>query len=280
MISQCKSANYKPQKYPIFKMIVYLIFLFFHIILIHFLNPMSKIFQIMFLTTIAFVAPDEDTKSSEESISNAKVYIEAGIITVGWIILLIFPIISLFTRGMKIIVLQESLISKLFTAFYLIIECFFTLPTTFFLSNSAYSIYLFEERGIEQFISPYLIFFPTDYTTSAVELIRHTIEPIFFIIFGFVKNEQIKGNYIKEFLVILLQIMVILCIITFIGNIFIIIYKINKKIKSKPFTEEILKSKNTIKQENIGPEERKLTDIQKEIEDQIIPTNERKDKIN
>ena len=71
--------------------------------------------------------------------------------------------------------------------------------------------------------------------------------------------------------------MIILSSITFIGNVFIIIYRI--KNKSDPLTK-ILKSKTTIKQENIELGERKYTDVLKDNEPQVIPTVEGKDKLN
>ena len=59
---------------------------------------------------------------------------------------------------------------------------------------------LFEERGIEQLLSPVMIFFPTTYSMSNIELVRHLIEPAFFFGIGMMKNSQISDNFKNGYL--------------------------------------------------------------------------------
>jgi hypothetical protein len=209
--------------------------LFFHIIHIHILKPLCTLFQIIYIIFIVDIAPDADQTLERRSVK--RTYIEDGIILAGWVIMIIFPLINILNRGMKIILLNESFLSKFFTTLYLIIETFLNLPMTFLYSNTTYSIYLFEERGVEQLLSPTMIFFPTSYTMSNIELIRHLIEPAFFLGIGLLKNAQISENFKNGYLVILLQIMLCLCFIKFAVNVLLIIYKIwtvcVKKAKSK-----------------------------------------------
>jgi hypothetical protein len=198
--------------------------LFFHIIHIHILKPLCTIFQIIYIIFIVDIAPDADQTIERRNVK--RTYIENSIILAGWVIMIIFPIINLLNKGMKIIVLCESFISKCFTTIYLVIETFLNLPMTFLYSNTTYSIFLFEERGVEQLLSPTMIFFPTTYSMSNIELIRHLIEPAFFFGIGLLKNNQISENFKNGYLVILLQIMLCLCFIKFIVNFLLIIYKI------------------------------------------------------
>jgi hypothetical protein len=209
--------------------------LFFHIIHIHILKPLCTVFQIIYIIIIVDIAPDADQTLERRSVK--RTYIESGIILAAWVIMIIFPLINLLNRGMKIILLNDSFFSKFFTTLYLIIETFINLPMTFLYSNTTYSIFLFEERGVEQLLSPTMIFFPTTYSMSNIELIRHLIEPAFFFGIGMIKNGQISENFKNGYLVILLQIMLCLCFIKFIVNLLLIIYKIwsvcVKKSKSK-----------------------------------------------
>lgn len=207
----------------------------FHIIHIHILKPLCTVFQIIYIILIVDVAPDADQTIERRNVK--RTYIENGIIIAGWAIMILFPLINIITRGVKIILLYDSFFSKIFTSIYLIIETFFNLPMTFLYSNTTYSIFLFEERGVEQVLSPTWIFFPTTYSMSNIELIRHLIEPAFFFGIGMLKNSQISENFKNGYLVIVLQIMLCLCFIKFIVNFLLIIYKIwsvcVKKVKSK-----------------------------------------------
>jgi hypothetical protein len=198
--------------------------LFFHIIHIHILKPLCTIFQIIYIIFIVDIAPDADQTIERRGVK--RTYIESGIITAGWAIMILFPIINIINKGMKIILLHESFLSKVFITIYLTIETFLNLPMTFLYSNSTYSIFLFEERGIEQLLSPTMIFFPTTYSMSNIELVRHLLEPAFFFGIGLLKNEQISENFKNGYLVILLQIMLCLCFIKFMVNFLLIIYKI------------------------------------------------------
>jgi hypothetical protein len=132
----------------------------------------------------------------------------------------------MLNKGMKIILLNESFLAKIFTTICLSIETFLNLPMTFLYSNTTHSIFLFEERGIEQMLSPVMIFFPTTYSMSNIELIRHLIEPAFYFGIGMIKNSQISNNNKNGYLVILLQIMLCLCFVKFMVSLLLIIYKI------------------------------------------------------
>jgi hypothetical protein len=120
---------------------------------------------------------------------------------------------------------------------YILIECVFNFPLTFFYEHPMYSIYLFEEQGIEKLLSPKLLFFPTTYTMSVVELIRNFLEPIYFFAVGIIKYQQIKNNYTSGFFVILLEIMLAICICRLIANVLVLVgklkltEKLSKKVK-------------------------------------------------
>lgn len=214
-----------------FKIAGTFILLFFHIIHMHILKPLCTLFQIIYLIIIVDIAPDADQTIERRSVT--RQYIESGIIIAGWAIMAIFPIVNLIRNGMQIIILHESFFSKLFITIYLAIETFLNLPMTFIYSNTTYSIFLFQERGVEQLLSPKMLFYPTSYSQSIIELIRHTVEPAFFFGIGMIKNAQISQNYKNGYLVILLQIMLALCFIKFMVNLLLIFFKIWTTYKEK-----------------------------------------------
>ena len=56
-----------------------------------------------------------------------------------------------------------------------------------------------QQRGLEQILCPWLIFFPSDYIISIYEIIRQLIESIFFFICGYFVYDDIKDNKYQAF---------------------------------------------------------------------------------
>ena len=218
-----------------FQILLYMIFLFLHSIKVYIIRPLGTILQIVLLTTIANVKANELSETASNLISG-------GIKIIGWIIIFILPLYHFFATGLKIISIQDSFFSRIFSIIFLLVEITLNLPLTFLYENNLYSIFLFEERGVEQLLSPWLIFFPTDYIKSVFEIIRHFIDPIFFFGIGYYKYSEIKSNNYEAYLIILLQLMLVFCIFRIIGNFVIMILRIkygtsvtqgNKKWKKK-----------------------------------------------
>jgi hypothetical protein len=200
------------------KFIGFTILMFFHIILTHIIKPVCTIFQMVFLTVIVQVKTDEDDDSG-----SIVIYMSPGILAVGWAIMFIFPLIGFFQSGVRIVALKETFLSKAFMTIYILIECILNFPLTFFYEHPSHSIYLFNENGMEKLLSPTLIFFPTIYTMSIIEIIRNFLEPIYFFVIGLIKWQQIKVNYHSGFFVILLEIMLSICVCRFLANLLVVI---------------------------------------------------------
>jgi hypothetical protein len=227
------TMEFKWPKKTRIKFIIFTMFLFFHIILTHLIKPVCTIFQMVFLTVIVNVKTDQDEETDSD-----VVYMSSGVIVIGWAIMFILPLISFFQRGLRIVALKDTFLSKVFMGIYILIECILNFPLTFFYEHPSHSIYLFNEQGMEKLLSPTLIFFPTIYTMSLVEIIRNFLEPIFFFAIGIIKWRQIRDNFLSGFFVILLEIMLAICVCRLIANILVLIgklklmEKLTKKIKT------------------------------------------------
>lgn len=218
-----RKQNYIGTRYKL-KILFYLVIIFLHTFLVYIIKPLCFVLGIIFLTAIVNIKVDEEKNELSHLLKN-------GVITVGWVILFILPIYNLFAVGLKIIAIHKTYFSKFLAFILLMIEIIVNLPCTFIYPNNLYSIFLFEEKGIEQLLSPWLIFFPTVYIKSICEIIRNFIDPLFFLIVGFLKLHEVRDNPYQTYLIIILQIMLAACIIRIIGNIIILIIRIKSSLK-------------------------------------------------
>jgi hypothetical protein len=203
------------------KMALYLFLIYCNVILIYIIKPVSVFLELMFLSDIIFIdASDESSSSSNQSTKYSTLR------AIGMIIIFVLPIYNFLTRAIEIIVIQDNLASQIFAFFYTLIEIFFNIPLTFMYDSNLYSIFLYGEKGIKQTISPWLVFFPTNYTTSIFEIIRNFVEPFFFIGVGLAHLNIIVLNKYQSYRYIILLILMILCVVRIIGNVVYIIVRL------------------------------------------------------
>lgn len=146
-----------------FKIAFYLLYITIFLFFIYIIKPITFAVELYFL-----VNADALTKGSH-------------VLLAGWIVLFLIPLIHFWIDGVKIISIQETLFMKFYTTIIVLFELYVMIPIPFLHSKTIYSIYLFNERGYELIISPWLIFFPTQYVTSNTEIFRNLVASIFFI---------------------------------------------------------------------------------------------------
>lgn len=204
-----------------------LFFIICHLCLIYVVKPMLVVIEIIFLSSISYVQIlMEDGTPKEDQIND-------GLLIIGWFILLVLPLYHLFTIGLKIIFVQNSIFRKINTIFFILIEILLNLPMPFMYKSNLYSVYLFEETGVKQILAPWLIFFPTEYISSFFEIFRNFVDPFFFFIIGYIKLDKISTNIYQSYQIIVLYLMLMLCFLRIIGNLFILIIKIKRIINRK-----------------------------------------------
>jgi hypothetical protein len=209
-----------------FKIIFYLLLVMLNTLLIYIIKPICVILELIFLTTIVNVKPNEFQITESELLS-------MGMKAIGWIIIFLIPLYHFFTLGLKIISIQRHFFGKLYIGIFNLIEILFNIPLTFCYSSNLYSVFLYEEKGVKQLLSPWLVFFPSEYILSVYEILRNFIEPGFFFALGFMKFNEIKNNEYQAYQIVILQLMIALCVLRFMGNIFNLVIKIRSGLASK-----------------------------------------------
>ncbi len=245
------------------KFIMMLIILFIQAIMTHIIKPVCTFLEIIFLTRTVDIKRVEFNASSAETLSD-------GVKVIGWLILFLLPFINFFSVGIMIIMIQKSTVSKIYAFFLSLFEIIFQFPLTFMYSSNLHSVFLFEQRGLEQILCPWLIFFPSDYIISIYEIIRQLIESIFFFICGYFVYDDIKDNKYQAFNVSFLLVLMVLCAMKFISvivMIFIRAIKGNSEERGKKTTEIM---KQQIELENM----RRLTTNEEFLPIQKTTSNE------
>ena len=186
-----------------------IIILLIQAIMTHIIKPVSTFLQIILLTRITDIKTDEQNASSPHSISN-------GVIALGWLILFLLPLINFFSVGIQIISIQKGVCLKIYVFVLSLFEIYFQFPLTFLYGNNLHSVFLFEQRGLEQLLCPWLIFFPSDYLISVCEIIRQLIDTVFFFICSYCVYNDIKDNKYQTFNISFLLCLLVLCAMRFV----------------------------------------------------------------
>ena len=164
----------KITEFPFLYIILFILFIIFGII-VHIIKPASTFFSIFLLTRFV------KTKKNEITDENAK-GLNKGIKTIGWLIIFLLPLVHIIKKGHRIILIQKNWVQKIYVTILLLIELYFQFPLTFLYENNLHSIFLWEQKGIEQLLSPWIIFFPTDFLIDWFEIIRQVFDSIFFLV--------------------------------------------------------------------------------------------------
>jgi hypothetical protein len=205
--------------------LLFILFIFFGII-VHIIKPVSTFLSIFLLTRFL------KTKENELDLNPSKA-ISKGVKTIGYLIIFLLPLVHILTKGHMIVLIQKSFIGKLYVSVLLLFELFFQFPLTFLYENNLHSIFLWEQKGIEQLISPWIIFFPTDFLIDWFEIIRQLVDSLYFLSSTGALYNKIKDNKYQSFTLKFMEVSLIFYIIRILFAIAMIIYRILKKKSSE-----------------------------------------------
>ena len=181
----------KITEFPFLYIILFILFIIFGII-VHIIKPASTFFSIFLLTRFV------KTKKNEITDENAN-GLNKGIKTIGWLIIFLLPLVHIIKKGHRIILIQKNWVQKIYVTILLLIELYFQFPLTFLYENNLHSIFLWEQKGIEQLLSPWIIFFPTDFLIDWFEIIRQVFDSIFFFSATMKLYLDIENNKYQSF---------------------------------------------------------------------------------
>ena len=205
--------------------LLFILFIFFGII-VHIIKPVSTFLSIFLLTRFV------KTKENELDLNPSKA-ISKGVKTIGYLIIFLLPLVHILTKGHMIVLIQKNFIGKLYVSVLLLFELFFQFPLTFLYENNLHSIFLWEQKGIEQLISPWIIFFPTDFLIDWFEIIRQLVDSLYFLSSTGALYNKIKDNKYQSFTLKFMEVSLIFYIIRILFAIAMIIYRILKKKSSE-----------------------------------------------
>ena len=205
--------------------LLFILFIFFGII-VHIIKPVSTFLSIFLLTRFV------KTKENELDLNPSKA-ISKGVKTIGYLIIFLLPLVHILTKGHMIVLIQKNFIGKLYVSVLLLIELFFQFPLTFLYENNLHSIFLWEQKGIEQLISPWIIFFPTDFLIDWFEIIRQLVDSLYFLSSTGALYNKIKDNKYQSFTLKFMEVSLVFYIIRILFAVAMIIYRILKKKSSE-----------------------------------------------
>ena len=197
--------------------LLFILFIFFGII-VHIIKPVSTFLSIFLLTRFV------KTKENELDLNPSKA-ISKGVKTIGYLIIFLLPLVHILTKGHMIVLIQKNFIGKLYVSVLLLIELFFQFPLTFLYENNLHSIFLWEQKGIEQLISPWIIFFPTDFLIDWFEIIRQLVDSLYFLSSTGALYNKIKDNKYQSFTLKFMEVSLVFYIIRILFAIAMIIKK-------------------------------------------------------
>ena len=137
----------------------------------------------------------------------------------------LLPLINFFSVGIQIISIQKGVCLKIYVFVVSLFEIYFQFPLTFLYGNNLHFVFLFEQRGLEQLLCPWLIVFPSDYLISVCEIIRQLIDTVFFFICGYCIYNDIKDNKYQTFNISFLLCLLVLCAMRFVSVIIMIVIR-------------------------------------------------------
>jgi len=218
-----------------FKIIFYILYILAFIIFLYIIKPISFCIELYFLTATSSISDN------------------TNLLYIGWFLIFLLPLIHIYTDGIKIISIQETIFLKIYTGIIILFELYIMVPIPFMHTKTIYSIYLFNERGIELIIAPWLIFFPTSYVLSFIEIFRNLLKSFFFTIYTiYIQNEKapLEINLGRTFtFLIAVEVINIICYLLFlfkrIYNYVVEQKRINREIREKEKKERKEKKNKT-----------------------------------
>ena len=200
------------------KVYIYLILLVLFVLYQYLLTPFAFVIELIFLTN----SIEQETGTTE---SKSIQVISQSINIIGWLVLFVLPLITFIIHGLSIVIIQDTLILKFWIVIVTLLESILNIPLTFLYKNNLYSIFLYQERGFNQSLNPWIVFYPTKLIKSWVEIVKMFITSLFFFIVGIYAYSKIKTNISKTFIVAISLTMIIVNLIRMLALVCIIIFK-------------------------------------------------------
>lgn len=197
----------------------YMILLYLYILYQYLIVPLAFLIQLIFITS----------DHVQETNNNTTLNLMNGLSIGGFLIIFAVPLIPFFIYGFKLVLIQQSFVMYCWTTIVLLLECILNVPLTFLHSDNIFSIFLYAERGFNQTLNPWLVFYPTIYVKSWIEIIRHLIEGLYFFIVGIIVYNSISANIIFTFSISTALMLIVLCILKILALVGIIVYKFMTK---------------------------------------------------
>lgn len=200
----------------------YMILLILYSMYQYILIPLSFIMQLIFLSNTIKV--ENQTTNDLTDVENIAV-----IKIIGWLLLFVLPLITFIIHGISIIIIQETFIMYVWISIVTLLESILYVPLSFLYENNLYSIFLYQERGYNQTLNPWLVFYPTEFVKDWVELIKQITVYFYFLITSGYIYSKIQYNISSTFIISISITVIILNILKLIAIGCIIAYKFMTK---------------------------------------------------
>lgn len=215
-------------------LIVRVMFYLINIAFLYVIKPLCLLFEYAFLLHFSRLDTTiDETISTETAIKDIE-----GVYLIGYVILFVFPIIRFFIYGLKIVLVQRRWYGKIWTFLIVLLESFFYFPLTFLLNDNNYSMFLFMEDEFGKLLSPWLIFYPTNFTLSTINLLMLLAENVFFLIAGLAKYNS-KTDVTKDSFTLAIILLVIFNILSLIAFAVLAIVKIDSLVRTYCVTKDV-----------------------------------------
>ena len=196
----------------------YLILLILYSMYQYILIPLSFIMQLIFLSNTIKV--ENSTTNDLTDVENIE-----AIKIIGWLLLFVLPLITFIIHGISIIIIQETFIMYVWISIVTLLESILYVPLSFLYENNLYSIFLYQERGYNQTLNPWLVFYPTEFVKDWIELVKQITVYLYFLITSAYTYSKIQSNISGTFIISISMTVIILNILKLIAIGCIIAYK-------------------------------------------------------
>ncbi len=180
---------------------MFILMLILVILFMYIIRPFSIIVSLYYLYNIALLDPLSNRAGSKKYYSYPDMDLKTRPETIhipfyflGIFILFGMPLVYLFSPGIEIISIQTTKWQKFIVFFLILLEATLEIPLTFLYESNMYSLFLYEEEGIEKLLAPWIIFYPTNHILSFWEIFKNLLDGILFLLMGLLKREGFNDD--------------------------------------------------------------------------------------
>lgn len=204
----------KPSKTTIrIKVCLWLFFITLFILYIYLIRPLSIILNLIVCGL-----------NINRNIPNSDIMMNIGILAI-----FILPFFSFLKSITKMLYLTSKFTDKILYVIFGLIETIVEIPLTIFYKSYRHSIYLIDQEGPEQLINPWLIFFPTDYLSSFLNIFKNILVSGYFSYLGFKYYSINYDDNTMQFINMFTMMMIVFNVINIVGILFVIIFRIKNR---------------------------------------------------